>query len=77
MVAFRLKTTAPQDELLALPWDTPLEEWPDETTVVLPAGVHRHVVRFVPIADQFVALKELRDTLAQLIDFLLPAEQAA
>jgi hypothetical protein len=64
MVAFKLKTTVPQDELLTLPWDIPLADWPEETTVVLPAGTHRHVVRFVHASGDFVALKELPHRLA-------------
>ncbi len=64
MVAFRLKTTVPQTDLLALPWALPLEDWPEETTVILPAGTHRHVVRFVPTSGDFAALKELPDHLA-------------
>ncbi|MCB1028901.1 MAG: DUF4032 domain-containing protein [Microthrixaceae bacterium] len=64
MVAFTLKTTLPQADLLALPWDLALEDWPKEATVILPAGNHRHVVRFVPTADDFVALKELPHHLA-------------
>ena len=64
MVSFKLKTTLPQADLLTLPWDLALEDWPAETTVILPAGTHRHVVRFAPAGDDFVALKELPHHLA-------------
>lgn len=64
MVAFRLKTILPQEELLTLPWDLPLERWPSETTVILPVGLHRNVVRFVPAADDYMAMKELPHRLA-------------
>ncbi len=33
--------------LLDLPWDLPLEEWPDEHIAALPRGISRHLVRFV------------------------------
>ena len=47
MVAFRFRTGAHELSLVDLPWHLPLEEWPVERSVVLPAGVHRHVVRFM------------------------------
>lgn len=83
MVSFKLKTTLPQVDLLPLPWDLSLEDWPAETTVILPAGTHRHVVRFVPTGDDFVALKELPyhlavrefDVLSALRQHGLPAVQ--
>ena len=64
MVSFKLKTMLPEDEFLALPWHLPLEDWPEETTVILPVGTHRNVVRFVPLAGEFLALKELPHRLA-------------
>ena len=64
MVSFKLKTMLPEDEFLALPWDLRLEDWPEETTVILPVGTHRNVVRFVPLAGEFLALKELPHRLA-------------
>lgn len=64
MVAFTLKTGLPETELLQLPWYLPLDQWPDETIVSLPAGTHRHVVRFIAAGDRFVALKELPHRLA-------------
>ncbi len=66
MVSFKLKTTVPQTDLLAFPWELPLEDWPAEITVALPAGTHRHVVRFARAGDGFVALKELPHRLAVL-----------
>lgn len=64
MVAFKLKTGLPETELLQLPWHLPLDQWPDESIVSLPAGSHRHVVRFIATTDSFVALKELPHRLA-------------
>ncbi len=65
MVAFRFRTGAEELSLVDLPWDQPLEDWPVERSVVLPAGVHRHVVRFMEIEGNTVALKELPDRLAE------------
>ena len=46
-------------------WDRPLEDWTDPRLVDLPAGLHRHVVRFVEVSGQYYALKELPERLAQ------------
>lgn len=65
MVSLRLKTsTSPQPDFLSFPWSEPLEAWPDEMAVRLPAGRHRHVVRFIEHERSFFALKELRSELA-------------
>lgn len=65
MVAFRFRTGADELSLIGLPWDMALEDWPAERSVMLPAGVHRHVVRFMEIDGNTVALKELPDRLAE------------
>ena len=65
MVAFRFRTGVDELALIDLPWQTPLEDWPVDRSVVLPAGVHRHVVRFMEIEGNTVALKELPDRLAE------------
>ncbi|MGW5363060.1 DUF4032 domain-containing protein [Actinopolymorpha pittospori] len=44
--------------LLALPWNTPLAEWPQEHLVALPRGISRHVVRFIRTGGHVYALKE-------------------
>ena len=45
--------------LLTLPWDTPLEQWPDDLIAALPRGISRHIVRFVGINRGIVAVKEI------------------
>jgi hypothetical protein len=53
-------------DLLALPWDRPLEEWPDDAVVTVPQrGISRHVVRFVASGGTLYALKELDERLAR------------
>ncbi|MGH8828243.1 MAG: DUF4032 domain-containing protein, partial [Jiangellaceae bacterium] len=48
-----------QQALLDLPWDMPLEEWPEWYLVALPRGISRHVVRFTRLDRQVYALKEV------------------
>jgi hypothetical protein len=51
--------------LLDLPWDVPLEEWPDDTIAALPKGISRHTVRFVHLSGYVVAVKETSEELAR------------
>ncbi len=75
MVALTLKTSLEsQPNFLELPWTTPLDHWPDDLAVRLPAGRHRHVVRFIEHGETYYAFKELSPALAQreyrLLDWL-------
>ena len=45
-------------QLLDLPWDEPLESWPEEQIAALPKGISRHVVRLAHLAGYVVAIKE-------------------
>ncbi|MCF2706991.1 DUF4032 domain-containing protein [Arcanobacterium haemolyticum] len=46
--------------LLDLPWDLPLEHWPDDLVAALPRGISRHIVRFVNLdKDRIIAVKEI------------------
>jgi hypothetical protein len=51
--------------LLDLPWNLPLEEWPEETIAALPKGISRHLVRFVHLGGYVVAIKETSAELAR------------
>ncbi len=51
--------------LLDLPWDLPLDAWPDETIVALPKGISRHLVRFVHLSGYVVAVKETGEEIAR------------
>jgi hypothetical protein len=44
--------------LLDLPWNVPLEEWPDDTIAALPKGISRHLVRFAHLGGYVIAIKE-------------------
>lgn len=59
-------TGSPEEpDLLFLPWDVPLEEWPADLVVSLPRGISRHVVRFVRVNDRIYAIKEVEQPLAE------------
>lgn len=50
--------------LLDLPWNIPLEDWPDDIVTKLPRGISRHIVRFVKLENQIIAIKEIGETVA-------------
>jgi hypothetical protein len=51
--------------LLDLPWDLPLDLWPEEAIAALPKGISRHLVRFVHLSGYVVAVKETSAELAR------------
>jgi hypothetical protein len=57
-------TVADPSALLDLPWNLPLELWPDEVIAALPKGISRHLVRFVNLGDAVIAVKETTEELA-------------
>jgi hypothetical protein len=64
-VRLQFATTADPSDLLALPWSTPLDQWPAEQLVSLPRGISRHVVRFVRVSGTVYAVKELPHQVAE------------
>ena len=64
-MALRFLATRPHPALLQLPWDTPLEQWPESYDVPLARGISRHVVRFVRVESQVYAIKETRPAMAE------------
>ncbi|MFF5208932.1 DUF4032 domain-containing protein [Streptosporangium sp. NPDC000396] len=59
-------TGAPSDpDLIRLPWDVPLEEWPAHRLVSLPRGISRHVVRFARLSGKVYAIKEISEHYAK------------
>jgi hypothetical protein len=64
-VALRITGSPDEPELLFLPWQTPLEEWPADQLVALPRGISRHVVRFVRVNGVVYAVKEVSEALAE------------
>ncbi|MGD8150496.1 DUF4032 domain-containing protein [Ornithinimicrobium sp. Y1694] len=55
----------PDPAMLDLPWEVPLEEWPDSYLAALPRGISRHVVRFVRLSGRVLAVKEISEPLAR------------
>lgn len=53
-----IQTGFPQPELLDLPWQVPLAEWPEDVLVAYPRGISRHVVRFARVGERVLAAKE-------------------
>ena len=64
-VRLQFATTADPGDLMALPWSTPLEDWPAEKMVSLPRVISRHVVRFVRVSGTVYAVKELPQQVAE------------
>src|SRR5690625_4190204 len=62
--ALKITAAAPDPALLDLPWHIPLESWPEKTLAALPRGISRHVVRFVRLSGQVLAVKEIGETVA-------------
>ncbi|MFD5711091.1 DUF4032 domain-containing protein [Streptomyces pharetrae] len=62
-MALHISATNPEHPalLLELPWQLPLEEWPEEYLVPLPRGISRHVVRYARAGDEVIAVKELAE----------------
>ncbi|MEU8385103.1 DUF4032 domain-containing protein [Streptosporangium sp. NPDC048865] len=59
-------TGAPSDpDLIRLPWDVPLERWPEHRLVSLPRGISRHVVRFARLSGKVYAIKEISEYYAK------------
>ncbi|GAA4283127.1 DUF4032 domain-containing protein [Brevibacterium daeguense] len=51
-------------EVRKLPWHLPLAAWPKDLLVGLPRGLSRHVVRFVELGGDVLAVKETQDRIA-------------
>ncbi len=64
-MALDFVASRPDPRLLDLPWDTPLEQWPEQVLAALPRGISRHVVRFVKLSGGVIAVKEIHAPLAR------------
>lgn len=65
MAPLEITASRADPALLDLPWDQPLEDWPEEILAALPRGISRHVVRFVRISGRVLAVKEINHSLAR------------
>ena len=50
--------------LIDLPWNLPLDSWPDDVIATLPKGISRHLVRFARLSGYVIAIKETSAELA-------------
>ncbi|GAA5168165.1 DUF4032 domain-containing protein [Ornithinimicrobium tianjinense] len=64
-MAIDITAISPNPALLDLPWSVPLEDWPEEHLAALPRGISRHVVRFVRLGQEVIAVKEISEPLAR------------
>jgi hypothetical protein len=60
----QITAAAPDPALLDLPWDVPLENWPENVLAALPRGISRHIVRFVKLSGRVIAVKEIGESVA-------------
>ncbi|MHA7862390.1 DUF4032 domain-containing protein [Tessaracoccus sp. Y36] len=60
----RFLAARPDADLLRLPWQVPLTDWPAQHLVALPRGISRHVVRFLQVGDEIFAAKEILEEVA-------------
>ncbi|MGP5483741.1 DUF4032 domain-containing protein [Brachybacterium alimentarium] len=65
MAPLEITASRADPALLDLPWDQPLEDWPEDMLAALPRGISRHVVRFVRVSGRVLALKEINHHLAK------------
>ncbi|GAA1487187.1 DUF4032 domain-containing protein [Brachybacterium fresconis] len=65
MAPLEITASRADPALLDLPWDQPLEDWPEDILAALPRGISRHVVRFVRVSGRVLALKEINHDLAR------------
>jgi hypothetical protein len=63
--ALSITSAVPDPALLDLPWELPLDLWPDDVIAALPKGISRHLVRFVNLGDTVLAIKETSEELAR------------
>ncbi|WP_181958343.1 DUF4032 domain-containing protein [Nonomuraea deserti] len=52
-------------DLIRLPWEVPLQDWPQRHLVDLPRGISRHVVRFARLSGKVYAIKEISERYAK------------
>lgn len=60
----RFLAAKPDAQLIQLPWQVPLADWPARHLVALPRGISRHVVRFLTVGDSILAAKEVLEEVA-------------
>ncbi|MFT3944430.1 MAG: DUF4032 domain-containing protein [Ancrocorticia sp.] len=59
--ALQIMAVQVNPSLFDLPWNTSLDSWPRNIIAALPRGISRHVVRFVYLDEQIIAIKEISE----------------
>ncbi len=58
-MALSITSKVSDPALIELPWQLPLDQWPNEVIAAMPKGISRHLVRFVSLdGDRVLAVKE-------------------
>ena len=65
LTSLEITSAMPETGLLDLPWELPLEQWPEDRIAALPRGISRHIVRFVRISGRVYAIKETNEPIAR------------
>ncbi|MCW1250201.1 DUF4032 domain-containing protein [Acaricomes phytoseiuli] len=63
--SLNITAAASDPELLDLPWQLPLEDWPTDYLAALPRGISRHTVRFAHLGGSVIAVKETSEHMAR------------
>ena len=61
MGSYAFTAVGTNTELIGLPFDVALADWPEELIVHVPRGISRHLVRFVEVDGEVFAVKEGTD----------------
>ena len=64
LMSMQISAATIDPALLDLPWELPLEEWPQDVLAALPRGLSRHIVRFVNLSERVIAVKEIGESVA-------------
>src|SRR5699024_9229413 len=60
----QITAVSPDPALFDLPWQIPLEEWPEDILAAFPRGISRHVVRLVRVSGRVLAIKAIGEPVA-------------
>ncbi|ROQ37557.1 uncharacterized protein DUF4032 [Frondihabitans sp. PhB188] len=65
MTSLNITSATADPALLDLPWDLPLDVWPEDAIATLPKGISRHLVRFAYLSGYVIAIKETSGEMAR------------
>ncbi|BDZ49266.1 LPS kinase [Frondihabitans sucicola] len=65
MTSLNITSATADPALLDLPWNLPLDTWPEDSIATLPKGISRHLVRFAYLSGYVIAIKETSGEMAR------------